>query len=80
MRAALVRGSVPRRMASAARDVVTTTRPRRRPADANRRILYVNPVLWQAVKIEAARDRRTVSGWVSVLCEKALGWDDEDEE
>jgi hypothetical protein len=50
------------------------------PADANRRILYVNPVLWRAVKIEGARDRRTVSAWVSVLCEKALGWADEDEE
>jgi hypothetical protein len=67
-------------MASAARYVVNTTRPRRRPADANRRILYINPVLWRAVKIEAARDRRTVSGWVTVLCEKALGWADEDQE
>ena len=80
MRAALVGGSVPRRMASAARDVVTTTRTRRRPADANRRILYINPVLWRAMKIEAERDRRTVSSWVTVLCEKALGWADEDEE
>ena len=79
MRAALVRGSVPRRMASGARYVVTTTRPRRRPADANRRILYTNPVLWRAVKIEAERDRRTVSSWVTVLCEKALGWDEDEE-
>jgi hypothetical protein len=41
---------------------------------------YINPVRWRAVKIEAERDRRTVSGWVTVLCEKALGWADEDEE
>jgi hypothetical protein len=31
------------------------------------------------MKIEAARDRRTVSGWVTVLCEKALGWDEDEE-
>jgi len=65
---------------SAARDAVHHGVAKRRAHDANRRVVYLNPVLWRAVKIAAARDRRTVSSWVTVLCEKALGWADEDEE
>jgi hypothetical protein len=66
-------------MASAARDVVTTTRPRRRPADANRRILYLNAELWRAAKVLAQREHRTVSGLIAVLLERSLGWDDDEE-
>jgi hypothetical protein len=68
-------------MASAARDAVQTPVRRRkpRPSDAHRRILHINPILWRAVKIAAIRDRRTLSGWVSVLCERELGWLDDDD-
>jgi len=68
-------------MASTARDAVQTTcRRTPRPADAFRRVVHINPVLWRATKEYAAREHRTVSGLVAVLLERELGWDDEDEE
>jgi hypothetical protein len=41
-------------------------------------VVHINPVLWSATKILAARERRTVSGLVAVLLERELGWDDEE--
>jgi hypothetical protein len=43
-------------------------------------VVHINPELWRATKILAAREHRTVSGLVAVLLERELGWDDEDEE
>jgi hypothetical protein len=66
-------------MSSTARDVVQRAGPKR-ARDVNRRVVYVNAVLWAGVKTQARREHRTVSGYVCWTLEKALGWADEDEE
>ena len=58
--------------------VATLPSPRRRrPADGDKRSVYLNAVLWRAIGVAAGREYRTRSGWIAVLCERALGWDDE---
>jgi hypothetical protein len=66
-------------MASTPWDVVQAPVRRRRwrPSDAHRRIVHVNPTLWAAAKVLAAREHRTVSGLICWLLEKHLGWDEE---
>ena len=49
----------------------------KRARDENRRVIFVNAVLWRAVRVAATRDRRTVSAYVTVALERALGWDEE---
>jgi hypothetical protein len=41
--------------------------------------LYVPRVLWEATKVEALRQHRTLSGLVTVLLERELGWDKDEE-
>jgi len=40
--------------------------------------VYMPEVLWQGVKQQAERERRTASGYVQWTLEKALGWADEE--
>jgi hypothetical protein len=38
--------------------------------------VHLNPELWQATKVLAARQHRTVSGLIAWLLERELGWDE----
>ena len=67
-------------MASTRWDAVQTTcRRTPRPADAFRRVVHINPELWRATKILAAREHRTVSGLIASLLERELRWDEDEE-
>jgi hypothetical protein len=63
--------------AAARKPVGTGSHGRRLRAGYRRMTAYVPRVLWDAVKEEAERHRRTPSAEVICALERWLGWDDE---
>jgi hypothetical protein len=49
----------------------------KRARDENRRVIFVNAVLWDAVRVAARAEHRTLSAVVTCALEAWLGWDEE---